>query len=129
MPSPDNGPSPEDFRTGKGGVSTVAWIAGLLLAALGVMFAVVDVSDGTATGSAADSSFAPTEQPQEPDLVNPRGHPAATAKAAAAPTFDPLARAAEQAAREREADVLIEQLKQKLRAEREARTAERKNRR
>lgn len=107
-------------------MTTFLWVAGLMLGAAGLVYAAVDVSNGTATSGTADSSFlAPTPAP-EPDLVRPGGAmaPAATP----APTEDPMARAARQAAREREADELIEQLKAKLRAEREERTKSRASR-
>ena len=50
---------------------TFVWIAGLVLAAAGIVYAAVDVSNGTATTGAADSTFAPQTPAVEDDLVAP----------------------------------------------------------
>lgn len=126
MPSPRPVPSPEAFRPRDNHLSTAAWIAGLVLAAFGVLFAVVDVSEGIATRGAADSSFTAPPAAVEPDLVMPAHGRSHAAPATSKPEdLDPLAHAAAQAARDREAELLIERLQAELRAEREARRAKR----
>lgn len=127
VPSDSPAPSPAAFRSPNRGITTFLWVGVLVLAAAGLVYAAVDVSNGTATSGSADSSFAAPPPAAEPDLVQPTRGPAAT-PAVATPKVDPIERAAAQAAREREADVLIEQLKAKLRAEREARIKDRATR-
>lgn len=126
MPSTNSVPPPAAFRPQNNGLSTLLWIAGLVLAAFGVMFAVVDVSNGTATAGAADGSFRGPLPAEEPVLVGAPLAPAPAITAAPPSREDALARAAARAAREREADVLIEGLQRRLRAEREARQAARR---
>ena len=129
MPSSFRAPPPAPASPARRGVASFVWVAGLLLAAAGIVYAAVDVSNGNATTGAADGSFAPPTPAVEPDLVRPvRAASPARASGAAtpAPVEDPLAAAAARAERQREADRLIEQLKAKLRAEREARRLDRR---
>lgn len=120
MPADSPSPSPRAFRGPHDSLKTLAWVAGLVVAALGVAFAVIDASRGAPTTGAADGAFGPPPPATTPDLVRPA--PTAPAPEAAVPAVDPVAAAAARAAREREADVLIEQLKARMRAERAART-------
>ena len=69
MPSTDPVPSPAAFRQAPRPAATFAWVGILLLAAAGLIYAAVDVADGTATTGAAASSFAGPVTAPEPDLV------------------------------------------------------------
>jgi hypothetical protein len=101
--------------------SSALWVAGCLLAVLGVLLAILDVAGGRGAQAAADGAFGgPPVVNQEPDLVATPGQQSPIP----APTVEPeavLKRAKGKTASQREADVLIEQLLIKLRAERKAR--------
>ncbi|MDA1193671.1 MAG: hypothetical protein O2894_00650 [Planctomycetota bacterium] len=100
---------------------SAVWLAGLLLAALGVLLAVADASSGQATGAAADGSFGTVPLVEEEPVL-------LSAPVVQAPARPPAPRQAPSTASQREADELIERLLEKMRAEREARDRERAER-
>ncbi len=122
-PSPSVTDTPASARRSRG--SAALWVAGCLLAVLGVLLAILDVADGRGAQAAADGSFrGPPVVNQQPDLV---AAPALTPTEAPAPDPDAiLQRAKAKSVAQREADGLIEQLLVKLRAERKARELARK---
>jgi hypothetical protein len=125
---------PQVLDAGRKRGSTPLCIAGLLVAALGVGFAFVDASRGEGLGSPDGSFGGNVTAPAEDDLVQPTASArpvaaAATGVASGSSIGGSEVDLADQAARARQADALIDRLLEQIRAERKAKVKARAQRR